>query len=287
MKKILFFSLFFFTASCAENVLTISNKTTEIGRQHGFEKKIYQTKNFKIFTLQKISSPFFNPDLQHQESQEFDTRKTLRIYFEGDGHAFVNKRIISANPTPTSYFLINLITQDPSPNILYIARPCQFVSDKKCQQKYWTNARFSEEILSSVNRVVKNFSEFKLELIGYSGGAEVAKYVAAKNKNTVSIRTIAGNLDHKKFTELHHVSALNESFNDEEILPTLAEIPQIHFVGSKDKVTPRAVAESYLEKLPNKSCTQIISVEGATHSKGWLEKWSQLLEIKPICLSLQ
>lgn len=267
MKKIFIISLIFFVASCAENYLTIKNKTSEIGSQSGFEAIAYQTKSFKIFTLHKIS----------------DSEKNLRIYFEGDGHAFINKNLAAQNPTPTSYFLINLIRQDPTPNIVYIARPCQFISDEKCQKKYWTEARFSAEILTAVDEVVKNFAEFKLELIGYSGGAEVAKYVAAHNKNIVNFRTIAGNVDPEKFTEIHRVLTLEKSASEAEIFSQLAKIPQIHFVGSADKIVPRAVAESYLKKLSDASCVKIVMVDGASHSKGWQERWLRLLEIKPTC----
>jgi hypothetical protein len=267
MKKIFIFLAIIFITSCGYRHLKIAEQTTEIGRAHGFEQKTYQTKNFKVFTLQKISDP----------------KKPLRIYFEGDGKAYIARNIPSPNPTPVSNFLIDLIIEDEAPNLVYIARPCQYVTDKKCQEKYWTNARFSEEILAAVDEVVKNFPTFKLELVGYSGGAEVAKYVAAKNKNTLNLRTIAGNLDHKKFNEINHAKDLDEYFDSDKILPQLEKIPQIHFVGVNDQIVPSAVAESYLEKMLNKSCVKILEVRGATHYDGWKKTWKEMLEIKPEC----
>jgi hypothetical protein len=268
MKNFITIFVVIFVVSCARNYQEIADITTEIGARQGLTKKIYHSKNFEVFTLQKITNP----------------KKNLRIYFEGDGRAFIDRNTISSNPTPTSFFLINLIAVDDSPNIIYIARPCQFVEDKKCEEKYWSNARFSQEILYAIDEVVKNFPQFKLELVGYSGGGEVAKYIAAKNKNVVNIRTIAGNIDHKKFTEFHKVSALDESLGDEKLLFILENIPQIHFVGVDDEVVPAIIAQSYLRKLSKKSCVKIIEVKDANHQEGWQLKWGELLGIAPSCV---
>lgn len=263
--SLLIFALIFI-CSCSANHQSITAKTSEIARSQGLEPKIYQTKNFKIFTLQRIS----------------DKNKPVRIYLEGDGRAFLNRNLASLNPTPTSYFLINLIKEDPSPNLIYIARPCQYLDDQSCEQKYWTSERFSAKIADAINEVLQNFSTQKLQLIGYSGGGAIAKYLAVKNKNITSLRTIAGNLDQKKFAEIHRVAILDEAFIDND-LPNLATIPQIHFVGSDDKIIPPIIAQTYLEKLPQKDCIKIITIEKATHYQGWDKNWRDLLKIEPSC----
>lgn len=255
-----------FVFSCSTNHQSITTKTSELAKSQGLEPKIYQTKNFKIFTLQKIS----------------DKNKPIRIYLEGDGRAFLNRNLASTNPTPTSYFLINLIKEDDSPNLIYIARPCQYLDDQSCEQKYWTSDRFSAKIADSVNEVLQNFSTQKLQLIGYSGGGAIAKYLAVKNKNVTSFRTISGNLDQKKFAEIHRVAVLDEAFIDND-LTKLATIPQIHFVGAEDKIIPPIIAKTYLQKLPQKDCIKIITIEKATHYQGWDKKWQKLLEIEPTC----
>ena len=267
MKKIITIFIIIFINSCAKNYHELTDEALKIADKQGLSQKIYQSKNFKIFTLQKITNP----------------KKNLRIYYEGDGLAFIDYNTPSSNPTPTSFFLLNLISKDDSANVIYIARPCQFLEDEKCEEKYWTNARFSKEILSSIDWVVKKFPQFKLELIGYSGGGEVAKYVAAKNKNMINIRTIAGNIDHKKFSEIHRVSTLDESINDQDLLPILENIPQIHFVGKKDEIIPPIISKNYLAKLSKKSCVKIIEVEGASHDEGWQLNWLNLLKIEPNC----
>jgi hypothetical protein len=274
-KKLLFLAALIIAASCVAYPNQIATKTTQIAALQNLSPKIYETKNFKIFTLQKITNP----------------NQPLRIYFEGDGKAFTKKNVASPNPTPTSYFLINLIAQDSHPNIIYIARPCQFVEEKKCYrnnpEKYWTSERFSDEVLDSINEVVSEFSNFKLELIGYSGGATVAKYIAAKNQianhNIINFRTIAGNISNKKFSELHNVKELESPESDKIILHQLENIPQIHFIGNDDEITPVALAKSYVDNLSRKDCVKIIHVEGVSHSSGWQNQWAELLKIKPVC----
>lgn len=262
-------SLFFlvFLISCAQNNQKIIEKTNDIFAKQKMLPQIYQTKNFTIFTAQKISDP----------------KQDLRIYLEGDGKAYANDHGPSFDPTPTSYFLPNLIAQDNFANIIYIARPCQYITSQKCQEKYWTNARFAPEIIDAIDEILQNFPDKKLQLIGYSGGGAIAQYLAARHNNISNIRTIAGNLDHQKFCDIHAVPRLSGSLRSEENFYKLEKIPQIHFVGTKDKVVPPIIAQEYLEKLSQKNCTKIIEVEGAKHSLGWQEKWQGLLAMQPQC----
>lgn len=258
MKKSLtiFFVIFFITC-CKIDHIQITQKIIEDSKKQNLKAVIYQTNNFKIFTLQKIT----------------DELKPARIYIEGDGMAFLSNNRISPNPTPRSNFLLKLVAQDQSPNIVYMARPCQFIDDKKCEEKYWTNARFSKEIIDSFDEVIKNFSGRKIELIGYSGGAMVALFIASKNDNIINLETIAGNLDHEEFTKIHKVLPLDQSLQNKDLdFVRLSKIPQTHFIGTKDKIIPRAIVDSYLAKLPKQDLVRVIEVQDATHSNFNFEK---------------
>ncbi len=262
-------------ASCVEHYSTIARKTTKIAAAEGFINKNYQTITFKIFTLQKITDP----------------KKTLRVYIEGDGKSFVNRYTASRNPTPTSYFLIDLIKQDPHPNIIYIARPCQYLKDAKCERKYWTSDKFSKEIFYAIGEVLANFSKYKIELVGYSGGGEIARYFAAILNNVVNLRTIAGSLDSSEFSKIHNLPKLPKNFANRRIGEDydyfnlhLGRVPQIHFVGEKDSIVPKTVAQSYAIKLLRTNCVKIIEVKNATHSKNWDKNWKKLLEERPACI---
>lgn len=267
MQKILKISAFFLLANCALGREGVTEKTTEIFAKKGMISKIYPAKNFEVFTSQKI----------------LDSKQDLRVYLEGDGKAFIFGEA-SQDPTPTSYFLANLISKDDFPNILYIARPCQYVVSEKCEEKYWTEARFAPEIIDAIDEVLRQFSDKKIQVIGYSGGAAVAQYLAARHNNIVSIRTIAGNLNHEKFCDIHAVPRLQKSMPSERNFGRLEKIPQIHFVGTKDKIVPPAIAKEYLNKLSHKNCAQVFEIEGATHSSKWQEKWGELVLIEPKCI---
>lgn len=267
MKKFLLLGLTFFIFSCNNDVPKMAVSVLESDKKpHGFKERIYQTKNFQVFTLQKITDP----------------NAPYRIYLEGDGKSFIGKNRPSPNPTPTSNFLIDLVKEDGSENIIYIARPCQFVTDQKCQNKYWTSARFSPEIMNSVNEVLNNFSKYDVEIVAYSGGATIAKYLIPFNKNVISFRTIAGNLDNKKFAQIHHVAPMDKPTTKENF-EYLSRIPQIHFVGVEDEIIPKEIVKSYLSKMSYRGCATTVMVKKATHTSGWKEGWKRLLKIKSQC----
>jgi hypothetical protein len=249
----------------------ITNKAIAIAFESGLMPKIYKTKNFSIFTLKKITDP----------------KKNLRVYIESDGKAFVTKRSPSLNPTPTSYFLINLIGEDDSSNILYVARPCQYqVSNQGfCStNKYWTTNRFAPEVIQNMNEILANFSDYKIEIIGYSGGGQIAKHLTLLNKNIINLRTIAGNIDQEEFAKIHNVPQLNDDWSEAD-LSRISKVAQIHFVGDDDEVVPIIIAQKYLQKLTNKNCSKITQVKKVSHLEGWKVRWKELLEEKFKCES--
>lgn len=103
-------------------------------------------------------------------------------------------------------------------------------------------------------------------LVGFSGGAQVAGLVSSAKLglNVKKIITIAGNLDHLTWTQYHNLPPLNESMNLESYRTQFAKIPQIHYVGSNDKVIPPVLVREFVG-----NDDLIIEVNGASHNKGW------------------
>jgi len=268
MKIILVYS-FLLLAACAARPETIREDLGKQAAALGFKEHIYQTGYFKIFTLQKIT----NPDLP------------LRIYIEGDGRAYLNKSMPSSDPTPQSRTLPELVEEDNYPNIVYLARPCQYgLHDDKCGETFWTLGRFAPEVVNSENEVVHKFGNNKIELVGYSGGAEIAVFLAAANPNIISLRTIAGNLDYNAFTKIHDSAPLIYSVNPDNAIKKISNLPQVHFIGAEDTNITAEVAQSYKAKQNLNSCSKFMLIDGATHSEGWQEKWPELLAIVPTCI---
>ncbi|MEX2353586.1 MAG: alpha/beta hydrolase, partial [Gammaproteobacteria bacterium] len=53
------------------------------------------------------------------------------VYIEGDGRAYVSRHRVSADPVPRNPLAFRLAVVDPSPAVIYIARPCQFVASAR------------------------------------------------------------------------------------------------------------------------------------------------------------
>ena len=137
-----------------------------------------------------------------------DRGAPIRIYIEGDGNAFNNTGQPTTNPTPKGTFLRKIAFDDPNPNVIYLARPCQYVRDARCHQKDWTTGRFSQEIVDSttqaIKSIIKNISnKSPVILIGYSGGALLSGLVISQNPQIPVKRwmTLAGVFNHGKWTQ--------------------------------------------------------------------------------------
>ncbi len=210
----------------------------------------------------------------------------LHIYLEGDGRAWLSRTRASRNPSPKNPVGLLLAAREPGENVMYIARPCQYVSFEKnpqCEYPYWTRKRFAPEVIDSVSAVIdigkKKAQANQLEITGFSGGGAVAILVSARRSDVRGIRTVAGNLDHKVWTQHHHVDSLSGSLNAADVAKKVANIPQVHYVGSRDENIGPAVAESFRSKAGRGGCIKIQTVTVATHSKGWEQAWPELIAI--------
>ncbi|MBL8637910.1 MAG: alpha/beta hydrolase [Alphaproteobacteria bacterium] len=216
---------------------------------------------------------------------------SVNVYIEGDGLAWLSKSEPSGNPTPKNPVALTLAAQDPSPNVVYLARPCQYTPFDRlgnhCQTLDWTSHRFSSATVDSYQQVLDQIKEEVgsngFNLIGYSGGGNIAGLLASRRQDILSLRTVAGNVDNNAFTKFHGVSSMPESLNMADVVEQIATIPQIHFVGEKDPIIPKSLAEGLKQKAPLQNCIQIQVVKDNTHMDGWEENWSRLLNIPFVC----
>lgn len=148
---------------------------------------------------------------------------------------------------------------------------------------YWSEKRFSGEVVDAMNRAVDDLRRQAdagaIHLIGYSGGAAVAVLAAARRSDVASLRTVAGNLDPDTVNRYHRVSSMEGSLNPMDVAANLKNLPQRHFVGSQDAVIPPGIAESFLRRAGKPDFSGITIVEGATHTRGWRERWKELLAL--------
>ena len=108
MKNLLLLSFLFIT-SCRQNSIETRYNLIDSLNSNKFNKKIYTTSYFNIYSLEKISN-----------------EGKLIIYIEGDGVSWIDRFTISSNPTPNNPTAFKLALIDENDNVIYLARPCQF-----------------------------------------------------------------------------------------------------------------------------------------------------------------
>lgn len=268
-----FLALFLFVSlGCARQNLTATSADL---------KMVAREQSLVVHTLH--APPFSLVALSPQSS----SGPVLRIYIEGDGMAWVTRSKLSADPTPVHPLALVLMKVDGMADKAYLARPCQYVQTEVCAKEYWSERRFSPEVIKSMNDAMdqlKSTGKYQsLELVGYSGGGTMALLLAAHRDDIHSIRTIAGNLDHKWLNEYHHLTPLAGSLNPPDFTDHLASIPQQHFFGEDDRIVPVGVYQSYRSAFQDARCLGMTVVSGADHGTGWRENWQHCLEERPIC----
>lgn len=215
------------------------------------------------FTYHEIATPQFTlASWQKIDKPGAD----LTIYIEGDGYAFNYEGKASRDPTPRSTALREIAFRDNDSNIVYLARPCQYVMSKNCQKKDWTTGRYSQNIINAeteaVRQLLRQTGSREVILVGYSGGAMIAALIAVQNPNIriKKLITIAGLLEHRNWAEYHHVSPLKDSLDLQEYQKDFAKISQVHFLGENDKIIPQNLSPV---------AGEAVIINGATHSSGW------------------
>ena len=215
------------------------------------------------------------------------TGETLRVYIEGDGFSWKNRYEPSQDPTPGDPVALHMAIADTGSNLLYLARPCQYCKDiaeaPSCHPRYWSTHRYSSKIINamsnSIDQVMKQTKAESVELVGFSGGGTVAALLAARRSDVVWFATVAANLDLGAWTSLHRVTPLHGSLNPVDFSAALQTVPQIHFVGGKDKKVPEAIIRSYLDQMTDHSMTEIVLFPDFDHKCCWAEKWPIILQL--------
>ncbi len=259
----------FFTG-CGKNIPTPKQRidTAKSLVSNKLDSKIYKTKDFNLFSYQS--------DLKMCQN------KKVRIYIEGDGLAWVTSTKISTNPTPIDPIALKLALKDTSSCKLYLARPCQYINNQNCNDEYWTSHRFSKKVLDSyidtLNTVKKEYQVKEFELYGFSGGGAIATLLASQRDDISFLVTIAGNIDHKTWTDYHRITPLDGSLNPIDYAYKLKNIKQYHLLGENDKIINYNTYKKYHQVFKNNPIIKHISYSNYTHTCCWDNNWDKIIK---------
>tara|TARA_R110000868_G_scaffold218576_1_gene468894 strand:- start:36130 stop:36945 length:816 start_codon:yes stop_codon:yes gene_type:complete len=210
---------------------------------------------------------------------------TLKIYIEGDGRGWINKRTPSGDPTPSHSLVLRLMQLDVE-NSLYLSRPCQYYLNENCQQFYWTEGRHAGVLVDAMNAAItelkQTYNAKEIELIGHSGGGTMAMLIASKRSDITRILTVAANLDVEEFARIHKVTPMKGSLNPMDVTDKLKNIPQLHLVGGKDEVVLPKLVQRFIEKI-NSPCVHYKNYPENGHNAGWENVWRDVLAIDIQC----
>ena len=271
MNKHVYFLTIIILLSACSNTLWISDLqlANTISEPVKLKSNSYKAGKFIVHSRERFEKP----------------GEDLSIYLEGDGLAWVSRSEPSRDPTPDNPIGLRLAALDKAPNVIWIARPCQYtniVENPICKQYYWTIGRLSPEIIASVDLAISaaklSAIARKIHIIGSSGGGGLAILIAARRNDVSTIRTVAGNIDHEAFTSFHGVTPMSQSMDPGIVARSINTIPQWHFYGEDDKVVPKLIGESYLRKAGFTISSQIQVITGVSHDRGWESHWPRLLQ---------
>ena len=268
MKKIIIIFLLICSCSTLDSDVEQRQKNFIDLNKGQFQENVYKINNFDVFSAKKIK----------------DNEK-LTVYIEGDGLAWLDRFTPSSDPTPVNPVAFSLALKDKNDNVIYVSRPCQYLTSVHCKKKIWTSSQYSNKVLKIYEDILKKlFKEYEeIHLVGYSGGAAIVIYLASLEElNIKSIRTIAGNINPDEISSILKLSGYNKTVNFFSLEDKIRNISQTHYYGTKDKVIPKELHDNYLLRNTDNKCVKIQSVN-ATHNSGWDKFWDQNYQLKPNC----
>lgn len=105
----------------------------------------------------------------------------------------------------------------------------------------------------------------------------MALLLAAERDDVEQVVTVASNLDTAEWTRRMGLSPLGGSLNPADFTSRLAGLPQVHWVGARDRIVPLDVTERFAARLPRDRRPHIHIVDEFDHRCCWAEHWQEIL----------
>ena len=211
----------------------------------------------------------------------------VTVYVESDGAPWRLPDEPPGDPTPVRPVVLRMAIADPSPAVVYLGRPCQYlglVELLNCDPGLWMRGRFSNEAVTAMNQAVDQaklmYGASEVSLVGYSGGGAMAALIAERRSDVKCLVTVAAPLDTSAWTDALRVSRLDLSLNPADAAEKLRSVHQTHFMGGRDKIVPALTSKRFLERVTGAT---VINRESYDHRCCWNEEWKNLRRLS--CLA--
>lgn len=207
----------------------------------------------------------------------------LEVYIEGDGLSWVSRSRPASDPTPDTPTALEMALAAPPSPKLYVARPCHFYPagpGNACSVEHWTSHRFGEEVVAGFAQAIEGYrrktGSKHVRLIGFSGGGTLAILIAARVSAVHQVVTVAGTIDHRRWTAHHEVSPLTGSLDPMRYTDRVSKIAQVHFIGAEDDIVPLSVIQRYRAAIAPGGRSRTWVVPDADHQCCWAQVWPRL-----------
>jgi hypothetical protein len=200
----------------------------------------------------------------------------LHVYVDGDGTPEIGG-YPAVDPTPRNPLMLRLLDLDPGPAVL-IGRPCYYglAADAPCRPALWTDARYSEAVVTSMAAVVRRLlasgAYRRVAWFGHSGGGTLAVLLAGRVAESAAVVTVAGNLDIDAWADRRGAPHLAGSLNPALQPPLSAAIVQHHYAGGRDDIVPVEVTRRGLN-----AGVGLTVIPDYDHRCCWEQLWPAIL----------
>lgn len=213
---------------------------------------------------------------------------TIYIYIEGDGYSWSSSNNPSDDPTPIIPFALYLASKDYHQNMVYLARPCQYLGldlnlKSNCTSNYWTKDRFSIPIIESMSEAIdgikSKFHSKSIVLIGYSGGGALALLIAAKRSDIQKVVTVSGNLNVRGWEKEFRIDKLSGSEDPMDYRDRLKGINQLHLIAENDQIVPKNLSYEFINSMDKSPYIEVMIYPDFDHNCCWVDNWKDLQKL--------
>ena len=259
-------AILFLAGGCAtlEPALDARAQTESWARERSFAVAPLRAGGFDLFALKRQSA----------------SAETLTIYIEGDGAPWSTPYHPPRDPTPRDPLALALASADTAPQVVWLARPCQYLSRaalRACDSAYWMERRFAPEIIAAYDSAVTQLKTLSgardVRMVGYSGGGVIAALVAMRRSDIASVVTVAAPLSLTEWAARHDLSPLKGSLDPGRQKPGLVRASDVHFAGADDNIVPVGIVERFVRSHGGR----LETVAGFDHNCCWVRDWPRLL----------